>query len=159
MKSSFRNADGPFCARPWQNQPFAHRRKTEVKQIQDPLSTRRMSPPDQADARVLAISMYCVLLAAYSVNAGDRQLFPLLAHDVRREYGFSLANTGLLSTIFTLGLAMAGLPTGCLLARFARKSVLLVGIAIFSTGTALTVLSTGFSDMLVYLAATGIGRA
>jgi len=118
-----------------------------------------MSPPDQVDARVLAIAMYCVLLAAYSVNAGDRQLFPLLAHDVRREYGFSLANTGLLSTIFTLGLAMAGLPTGYLLARFARKSVLLVGVAIFSTGTALTVLSTGFSDMLVYLAATGVGEA
>jgi len=103
--------------------------------------------------------MYCVLLASYAVNAADRQLFPLLAHDVRLQYGFSLADTGLLSTIFTLGLAMAGLPTGYLLARFPRKTVLLLGIGIFSTGTALTVLSVGFSDMLVYLAATGIGEA
>ena len=103
--------------------------------------------------------MYCVLLASYAVNAADRQLFPLLAHDVRQQYGFSLADTGLLSTIFTLGLAIAGLPTGFLLARFARKTVLLVGIGIFSTGTALIVFSAGFSDMLVYLAATGIGEA
>jgi DHA1 family inner membrane transport protein len=103
--------------------------------------------------------MYCVLLASYSVNAADRQLFPLLAHDVRRDYGFSLANTGLLSTIFTLGLAVAGLPTGYLLAHFPRKRVLLLGIAIFSSGTALTVFATGFSDMLIYLAATGIGEA
>jgi MFS transporter, DHA1 family, inner membrane transport protein len=103
--------------------------------------------------------MYCVLLLAYSVNAADRQLFPLLAHDVRVQYGFSLSDTGLLTTIFTLGLAVAGLPTGYLLARFPRKTVLLLGIGIFSTGTALTVLATGFPDMLVYLAATGIGEA
>jgi DHA1 family inner membrane transport protein len=109
--------------------------------------------------RAVAIAMYCVLLASYSVNAADRQLFPLLAHDVRVQYGFSLSDTGLLTTIFTLGLAVAGLPTGFLLSRFSRKTVVLLGIGIFSTGTALTVLATGFPDMLVYLAATGIGEA
>jgi DHA1 family inner membrane transport protein len=103
--------------------------------------------------------MYGVLLLAYTVNAADRQLFPLLAHDVRVQYGFSLSDTGLLTTIFTLGLAVAGLPTGYLLTRFSRKTVLLLGIAIFSAGTALTVLARGFPDMLVYLAATGIGEA
>jgi MFS family permease len=123
-------------------------------------STNPVNPvPGQAGTRVVAISMYCVLLTSYAVNAADRQLFPLLAHDVRQQYGFSLADTGLLSTIFTLGLAMAGLPTGFLLARFARKTVLLLGIGIFSTGTALIVFSAGFSDMLIYLAATGIGEA
>jgi MFS transporter, DHA1 family, inner membrane transport protein len=103
--------------------------------------------------------MFGVLLASYVINAMDRQLFPLLAPDVRREYGFSLANTGLLSTIFTLGLAVAGVPTGYLLARLSRKVVLQVGIGIFSAGTILTVLSTGFADMLAYRAATGIGEA
>jgi MFS transporter, DHA1 family, inner membrane transport protein len=103
--------------------------------------------------------MYGVLLLAYSVNAADRQLFPLLAHDVRVQYGFSLSDTGLLTTIFTLGLAVAGLPTGFLLSRFSRRTVLLLGIGIFSAGTALTVLARGFPDMLVYLAATGIGEA
>jgi MFS family permease len=110
-------------------------------------------------SRGAAIAMYGVLLLAYSVNAADRQLFPLLAHDVREQYGFSLSDTGLLTTIFTLGLAVAGLPTGYLLARFSRKTVLLLGIGIFSIGTALTVLAHGFPDMLVYLAATGIGEA
>ena len=69
----------------------------------------------------IAIAMYAVLLLSYSVNAMDRQLFPVLASDVRRDYGFSLANIGLLSTIFTLGMAVAGLPTGYLLTRFSRK--------------------------------------
>jgi MFS family permease len=106
-----------------------------------------------------AIIMFCVLLAAYAVNAADRQLFPLLAHDVRQEYGFALADTGLLSTIFTLGLAIAGLPTGFLLTRLSRKAVLLLGIGIFSVGTALTAFALGFSDLLIYLALTGVGEA
>ena len=38
---------------------------------------------DPAGSRAAAIAMYGVLLLAYSVNAADRQLFPLLAHDVR----------------------------------------------------------------------------
>jgi DHA1 family inner membrane transport protein len=103
--------------------------------------------------------MLGVLLASYVINAMDRQLFPLLAADVRREYGFSLPRIGLLSTIFTLGMAVAGLPTSYLLARFSRKAVLQTGIAIFSAGTALTVVSHGFLDMLTYRAATGIGEA
>jgi DHA1 family inner membrane transport protein len=124
------------------------------------LSTPQENPASgQPGTRAAAIAMYGVLLLAYSVNAADRQLFPLLAHDVRVQYGFSLSDTGLLTTIFTLGLAVAGLPTGYLLARFSRKTVLLLGIGIFSTGTVLTVLAHGFPDMLVYLAATGIGEA
>ena len=103
--------------------------------------------------------MFGVLLASYVVNAMDRQLFPLLAADVRREYGFSLPSIGILSTIFTLGMAIAGLPTGYLLARLSRKAVLQMGIAIFSAGTVLTVASHGFRDMVTYRAATGVGEA
>jgi DHA1 family inner membrane transport protein len=103
--------------------------------------------------------MFGVLLASYAINAMDRQLFPLLVPEVRRQYGFSLAGVGFLSTIFTLGMALAGLPTGYLLVRFSRKTVMQVGIALFSAGTLLTVIARGFPDMLVYRAATGIGEA
>ncbi len=125
-------------------------------QLADP---REPPSSDRPGIRPVAIAMYCVLLASYAVNAADRQLFPLLAHDVRQEFGFSLADTGLLATIFTLGLAVAGLPTGYLLTRFSRKIVLLLGIAIFSTATVLIVVSFHYWDMLIYLAATGIGEA
>ena len=124
-------------------------------------SIRESKHAEQAGSgsRALAIVMFGVLLGSYVINAMDRQLFPLLAADVRQEYRFSLAQIGLLSTIFTLGMALGGLPTGYLLARLSRKAVLQVGVAIFSAGTALTVLSAGFADMLVYRAATGIGEA
>src|SRR5258708_33065542 len=94
---------------------------------------RRIS--ESGGTRVLGIAMYCVVLISYSLNAADRQLFPLLLHDVRETYHFSLGGAGLLSTIFTLGLALAGLPTGYLLTRISRKSALILGLAIFSTAT------------------------
>jgi len=109
--------------------------------------------------RTTALIMFGVLLASYAINAMDRQIFPLLAADVRKEYGFALSHTGLLSTVFTLGMAVAGVPTGYLLARFSRKAVGQIGIAIFSVGTALTAFSVGFADMLAYRAVTGIGEA
>ena len=113
----------------------------------------------RAGARGLAIAMFIVLLASYVINAMDRQLFPLLVPEVRRQYRFSLADVGLLSTVFTFGMAVAGFPTGYLLARFSRKTVLQAGIALFSACTALTVIASGFSDMLMYRAATGIGES
>jgi len=109
--------------------------------------------------RVWALAMFAVLLASYAINAMDRQLFPLLVSDVRREYGFSLSESGLVSTIFTLGMALAGLPAGFLLARATRKTTIQIGIVIFSSGTALTALASGFADMLLYRAVTGIGEA
>jgi len=107
----------------------------------------------------LMLAMFVLLLASYAINAMDRQVFPLLATNIRKEFGFSLADIGLLSTIFTLGMAVAGWPTGYLLARFSRKTVVQIGVAIFSAGTLLTALASGMSDMLIYRAATGVGEA
>jgi MFS transporter, DHA1 family, inner membrane transport protein len=115
---------------------------------------------DQAAANAgIAIAMFCVLLVSYILMAADRYLFPVLAVDIRQAFGFSLQTTGLLSTIFTLGLGLGGLPTGYLLTRFSRKTVLLIGIAVFSGATALTTTAAGFFSMLVLLAAQGIGMS
>jgi DHA1 family inner membrane transport protein len=114
----------------------------------------KSSPP-----RAFALAMFAVLLVSYAINAMDRQLFPLVASDVRREYGFSLAKAGFLSTVFTLGMTLAGIPTSWLLARFSRKATLQTGIAIFSAGTVLTAFAHGFADMLFYRTATGVGEA
>jgi MFS transporter, DHA1 family, inner membrane transport protein len=113
----------------------------------------------RTESGALRVVIFGLLIGSYVINAMDRQLFPLVAPDVRREYGFSLAGVGLLSTVFTLGMAVAGVPTGFLLARFSRRAVLQTGIALFSAGTALTVVSRGFADMLAYRTVTGIGEA
>jgi MFS family permease len=117
------------------------------------------APREQAGTRSVAIAMYCILLLSYVLMAADRYLFPVIAPYVRREFGFSPALTGLLTTIFTLGLGVGGLTTGYILARFSRRSVMLVGIGIFSGATALTTVTHGFWGMLFCLAAQGIGMA
>src|SRR6202158_261520 len=134
--------------------------KREDKTIQDQAAATQSTTLDSTShARGIAIAMYCVLLVSYILMAADRYLFPVLASDVRKAFGFSLANTGLLSTIFTLGLGIGGLPTAYLLARYSRKMVLLTGIVIFSAATALTTVVPGFWTMLVCLAAQGIGMS
>ena len=110
-------------------------------------------------ARVFALLSIGILLASYVINAMDRQLFPLILPEVRREYGFSLPEAGLMATVFTIGMALAGLPTGYLMSRYSRKAVAQIGVFVFSAATLVTVLAAGFSDMLIYRALTGGGEA
>jgi MFS transporter, DHA1 family, inner membrane transport protein len=107
----------------------------------------------------IAVAAIVVLICSYSVNAMDRTLFPLMLTDVRREYGFTLPQAGLMSTFFTLGMAFAGIPTGYLMSRYTRKTVIQVGILIYSATTVVTVVAFGFADMLLYRAITGVGEA
>jgi DHA1 family inner membrane transport protein len=107
----------------------------------------------------IAVAAIAVLICSYCINAMDRTLFPLMLTDVRREYGFTLPQAGLMSTFFTLGMAFAGIPTGYLMSRYSRKTVIQVGILIYSATTIITVAAFGFADMLLYRAITGIGEA
>jgi MFS family permease len=114
---------------------------------------------DRAGTPSIAIVMYSVMLLSYALMAANRFLLPTVASNVRQEFGFTLAQTGLLTTVFTVGLGLGGLPTAYLLSRFSRKTVLLCGIAIFSSAVALTTLATGFWTLLLCLAVMGAGMA
>ncbi|HEY0249229.1 MAG TPA: MFS transporter [Gryllotalpicola sp.] len=107
----------------------------------------------------LAITCFVVVGLSYVTNAMDRQVFSVLLPGIQKEYGFDLSQGGLLSTIFTLGIGVAGIPGSYLLNRFSRKSVIIVGIAIYSIFTLLTALSVSFGDMFVYRALSGVGEA
>ena len=107
----------------------------------------------------IAVAAIAILILSYCVNAMDRTLFPLILTDVRKQYGFTLPQAGLMSTVFTIGMTVAGIPTGYLLARYTRKTVIQVGILIYSAMTIITVFATGFPDMLFYRAITGVGEA
>lgn len=125
---------------------------------QPPAATAEPIAPTTRSAQ-LAVLMYAMLLLSYVVNAMDRQLYPVLATDVRTELGFSLPQSGLQTTIFTLGMGLAGIPTGILLARSSRRVVVLVGLVIFSAATLATAFATGFWDLLAYRFASGLGEA
>jgi len=105
-----------------------------------------------------ALVMLAILGVTYTVNAMDRVVFSILLPNVNKEFGFSLEQGGFLATIFTLGIGLSGIPTGYLLDRFSRMSVMLIGIAIYSILTILSAFSVGFYDMAIYRALSGIGE-
>ena len=106
-----------------------------------------------------AVAMFLVLLLTYVLNAIDRGLFSVLAVDVRDAMNLSLPQVGLASTLFTLGMGFAGIPTGYLLSVMSRKAVVLLGLFIFSLATLLTAYSKGLPDLLTYRFISGLGEA
>lgn len=115
--------------------------------------------PSAAIAGSRASIVFLLLLClAYSINAADRQVFPTLLPAIRQALGYDLQVAGLLATIFTLGLAIAGLPAGHVVDRTSRKTVILLAMVVYSVFTLATIYATGFWDMLLYRALTGVGE-
>lgn len=106
----------------------------------------------------LAVLCFAVLGASFVVNAIDRQVFSMLLPSVMKDYGFPLQSGGLLVSIFTLGIGLAGIPTGYLMGRLSRKAVMMIAIAIYSAFTIMTAHASGFTDMFLYRTATGLGE-
>ena len=106
-----------------------------------------------------AIAMFLVLLVSYVLNAIDRSLFAIVAIDVRDAMGLSLPEVGLAATMFTLGMGLAGIPSGYLLGFMSRKAVVLLGLFVFSLATLLTAYSHGLADLLAYRLMSGLGEA
>ncbi|MGM1028997.1 MAG: MFS transporter [Actinomycetota bacterium] len=107
---------------------------------------------------VLVAVGFAVLCASWMLNAMDRQVFYPLLPQIREELGFSLTESGFLATSFTLGLAIAGFTAGFLVDRWSRKTVMMVSVIVFSVGTGLVALSTGFVDMALYRLLSGLGE-
>ncbi len=106
-----------------------------------------------------AIASLLVVALSYVVNAMDRIVFPTLLPGVAKGIRLSPDGRRVLATVFTLGLGVAGIPGGFLFDRMSRKSIVVLGIAIYSACTILTCLSVGFYDMAAYRAVSGVGEA
>jgi MFS family permease len=119
--------------------------------------------PDQRRgiSRVAAGSaiMFVLLLAGYTINAMDRQVFPVLLVSVQKDLGFTGPQAGLQSTIFALGIGVLGIPAGYLIDRISRKQAVILGTLIFSACTALTTVSSGFWSMTVWRVLSGVGES
>lgn len=99
-----------------------------------------------------------LLALSFLLNAMDRQVFYPFLPDISREYGFSLAQGGLLATGFTLGMAIAGIPAGYVVDKYSRKAVLMLSIMVYSIGTVATPFAAGFGDMAIYRLISGLGE-
>lgn len=138
---------------------FLARKDPAMADVNTGIVPRHGGKPLKRLGTVAAIISLVVLAGSYVVNAMDRQVFPVLLPQIRDHYGFSLSQGGLLATIFTLGIGLAGVPSGYLLDRYSRKAIITLGIAVYSLFTLLTAASTNFGDMFAYRAVSGVGEA
>ncbi len=109
--------------------------------------------------RGTAIGMYLLIALTYVVNGMDRSVFSNFVKSITTEFHLSLAEGGLLSTVYAIGFGVTGIFAGYLLDRAARKSVMVAGILVYSVFTLLIPLSHGFWDMTAYRVITGVGEA
>jgi DHA1 family inner membrane transport protein len=106
-----------------------------------------------------AMAMFGLLLLTYILMVADRFLVSMLAVDIRGALDLSVPNMFALTTMFTLGLGIGGLPAAALIARYSRKAVLLTGLVLLSAATLLFTQATGFASMFVFIVLQGVGMS
>jgi len=113
----------------------------------------------QSGPQTAAMAMFGLLLFTYILMVADRFLVSMLAVDIRDALSLSVPNMFALTTMFTLGLGIGGLPAAALIARHSRKTVLLAGLLLLSGATLAFTKATGFWTMFVFIVAQGVGMS
>jgi MFS family permease len=126
------------------------------------LATGAPVPQTTGEQRPLAPAAvavgFAVLCLSWMLNAMDRQVFYPLLPEIRKDFGFTLEQAGLLATGFTIGLAVAGFLAGFIVDRFSRKTVIIGSVLVYSLGTLAIPLAAGFLDMSAYRIISGVGE-
>jgi MFS family permease len=101
-----------------------------------------------------------VLMMVYALNFLDRQLITILAPDLKRDLGISDADFGFLyGTAFGVFYAVFGIPLGKLADHWSRVRLLAIGLALWSTMTALSGAARNFGQLGAARIGVGVGEA
>lgn len=101
-----------------------------------------------------------VLVLVYMVNFIDRSIISILAEDIKRDLNLTDAEIGFLyGTAFAVFYALFGIPLGRLADNWVRTRLLSIGLAVWSSMTALSGFSTTFVHLSAARVGVGIGEA
>jgi MFS family permease len=112
--------------------------------------------------RVGAYAWYAlfVLVLVYIVNFIDRQILSILVGDIKRDLGVSDAQIGFLyGTAFAVFYALFGIPLGRLADSWYRGRLMAMGLALWSSMTALSGFANSFGMLAAARIGVGIGEA
>src|SRR5580700_6606031 len=90
-----------------------------------------------------------VLVAINVLNFYDRNVAGALVEPIRKEFHLSDTQVGFIGSAFIWLYALVGVPLGSIADRWSRKKLLVAGIVVWSTLTALTALAASYT-MLVF---------
>lgn len=101
-----------------------------------------------------------VLFMVYVINFVDRQILAILIEPIKAELGASDTAMGFLTgTAFALFYALAGLPIARISDLWSRRGVLMIGLTLWSSLTALSGLVTRFWQLALLRVGVGVGEA
>ena len=101
-----------------------------------------------------------ILTLVYVFNFIDRQILSILAPEIQRELGISDADMSFLyGTAFAVFYAVFGIPLGRLADVWTRKSLIALGLAVWSGMTAISGTAGSFASLALYRIGVGVGEA
>jgi predicted MFS family arabinose efflux permease len=104
-------------------------------------------------------SALAILVAINVLNFYDRNIPGALAEPIRKEFGLSDTQLGLLGSAFIWVYALIGLPLGRMADTGSRKKILAGGMAVWSLLTAFAGFATSFSLLLLSRLGVAVGEA
>ncbi|MDQ2942044.1 MAG: MFS transporter, partial [Candidatus Dormibacteraeota bacterium] len=110
-------------------------------------------------ARGYARYVLAVMVGINFLNYMDRYVGSAASPLIQKEFGLSDTAVGLLGSAFLLVYAVAALPFGYWADRGVRKTVVAVGVAIWSLATLFTGFARNFTQLFLSRAVLGIGEA
>ena len=112
--------------------------------------------------RVGAYAWYAlfVFVLVYMLNFIDRQIISILAQDIKHDLGLEDAQIGFLyGTAFAVFYALFGIPLGRLADSWHRGRLMAMGLALWSSMTALSGFASSFGMLAAARIGVGIGEA
>jgi MFS family permease len=101
-----------------------------------------------------------VLIVVYIFNFIDRQIISILAEEIKADLGIGDAEIGFLyGTAFAIFYAVFGIPLGKLADVWNRKSLIAIGLSVWSLMTAMSGFAKGYTSLAVCRFGVGIGEA
>ena len=101
-----------------------------------------------------------LLMAMLVMNLLDRQILAILAEEIKADLGISDSQMGFLyGTSFAVFYAVFGLPLGRLADLWVRKSLISIGLVVWSGFTMLSGTAGGIGSLTLYRFGVGVGEA
>jgi MFS family permease len=128
----------------------------------DPAAGSRDAPATAGAARSARYPAYVlgVLVLVNLLNFVDRQILSVLLQQIKEEFQVSDAWLGLLTGMaFVLVHAIVGIPIARWADRGSRRFIIALGVAVWSSMTALSGLARSFGMLLFLRMGVGIGEA
>jgi MFS family permease len=131
-----------------------------VRRVDAELRSAAPAAPITTNSRAYANYVLALLTVVYAFNYLDRQLLSVLMEPIKAEFQVSDAQLGWLTGfLFAAIYTVAGIPVARIADLFGRRTVIAVGLAIWSAMTALTGFASSFAQLRLARIGVALGES